>query len=73
MSAAARYMVFSLSGVQCGGCIANAQEALANVPGVDHIDFDLAGTTVTVAGDADPERVVQALAAAGYPAMLQNL
>ena len=58
----------SVSGMKCNGCIAKATEAVAKLPGYVAAEFDLKAGTAVVKGDVDPQAVVQALTAAGYPA-----
>ena len=58
----------SVSGMKCNGCIAKATAAVAKLPGYVAAEFDLKAGTAVVKGDVDPQAVVQALTAAGYPA-----
>jgi len=63
---------FFVQGVKCGGCITNANTALAEVPGFVSAEFDLAAGTAKVVGDVDPQAVCQALTGAGYPAVVKS-
>jgi len=63
---------FFVQGMKCNGCIANANKALAEVPGFESAQFDLQQGTAEVQGDVDPQAVCQALAGAGYPAVVKS-
>lgn len=60
---------YSIQGMKCGGCIAKATDALSKLPGYVTAEFDLKAGTATVKGSVDPQSVVKALTAAGYPAI----
>ncbi|MBI3569842.1 MAG: heavy-metal-associated domain-containing protein [Gammaproteobacteria bacterium] len=55
--------------MKCGGCVAKATDALSKLPGYVTAEFDLKAGTATVKGNVDPQSVVKALTAAGYPAL----
>lgn len=59
-----------VQGMHCGGCVKRVTAALQPLPGVGHVDVDLAASRVTVGGvfPQGPEDLVVALTAAGYPA-----
>jgi copper chaperone len=63
---------YFVQGMKCDGCIAKAQEALAKLPGYEAAEFDLQAGTASVKGDVDPQSVCQALAEAGYPAVVKS-
>ena len=63
---------FYVQGMKCSGCIANANKALSGIPGFESAEFDLKQGTAEVAGDVDPQAVCQALAGAGYPAVVKS-
>lgn len=63
---------FYVQGMKCNGCIANANKALAEVPGFESAQFDLQQGTAEVQGNVDPQAVCQALAGAGYPAVVKS-
>jgi Cu+-exporting ATPase len=65
MSRQTRYEV---QGMKCAGCVANVDKALRTVPGVTHVQVDLAGRSALVDGDVDPQAIIAALGKAGYPA-----
>lgn len=58
---------FEVSNVKCGGCVEAIRKGLANQPGVQGVEVDLAGK-VTVSGEAlDRGQLTRRLAAIGYP------
>lgn len=59
---------YRVHGLKCGGCVAKAKSALAQVPGYVEAEFDLPTGAVVVRGRADSAAVVRALAHAGYSA-----
>jgi copper chaperone len=63
---------YYVQGMKCDGCIANANKALADVPGFESAQFDLQQGTAQVEGNVDPQAVCQALAGAGYPAVVKS-
>lgn len=64
---------FFVQGMKCGGCIGNAETALARVPGFVSAEFDLDAATARVVGEVDPQAVCQALTEAGYPAVVKSV
>jgi copper chaperone len=56
--------------VKCSGCISNAKPFLDEVVGTNQWNIDLADPlkTLTVPANADGEKVVNAMARAGYKA-----
>ena len=69
MSSETQYYV---QGMKCNGCIANANKALSEVPGFTSAQFDLKQGVAIVEGEVDPQAVCQALAGAGYPAVVKS-
>lgn len=61
---------YQVQNMKCGGCVAAATAAVEKLPGVVSAEFDLEAKSGTITGDADPEAVIAALNAAGYPAGL---
>ncbi len=57
-------------GIKCEGCAAAARTAVEKLPGIETIQFDLPGKTVTVTHDDAVERadVARVLSQAGFPA-----
>jgi copper chaperone CopZ len=59
----------SIGGMNCGHCAQAVRDALAKVPGVDRvIEVNLDAGRATVSGAAAAERLVAAVAAAGFEA-----
>ncbi len=63
---------FFVQGMKCGGCISNAEKALASVPGFVSAEFDLDAGTARVVGDVDPQTICQVLTDAGYPTVVKS-
>jgi len=62
-----------ISGMTCASCVARVEKALQAVPGVSSATVNFATEMATVAGHvSDPHSLVQAVAAAGYEASLQQ-
>ncbi|PKM45763.1 MAG: heavy metal transporter [Gammaproteobacteria bacterium HGW-Gammaproteobacteria-1] len=58
---------FTVKNVKCGGCVANIQNGLKDMPGVSAVEVTLAGQ-VTVRGEGLDRAVLTAkLAELGYP------
>ena len=60
---------FEVSGMTCGHCVRAVTEAVHGVDAGAKVEVDLQAGRLTVQGDAAPDRIVQALAAEGYPAV----
>ena len=63
---------FYVQGMKCEGCIAKANEAMSDLPGLVGAEFDLKQGLATVKGNVDPQAVCQVLAQAGYPAVVKS-
>lgn len=63
---------FDVKNMKCGGCTAAAESAVSKLPGVESASFDLDSASGTVVGEADPQQVIDALTAEGYPATLKD-
>ena len=63
---------YSIQNMKCGGCVAAATSAVEKLPGVEAVHIELASASGTVTGDVDPQQVIDALAAEGYPASLKD-
>lgn len=60
---------FEVSGMTCGHCVRAVTEAIHGVDAAAQVEVDLGAGRVTVRdGTASPDRLVQAIAAEGYPA-----
>jgi copper chaperone CopZ len=64
-------LLLNVENMKCGGCIAAAEAAVSKLPGVESARFDLETASGIVEGAADPQTVVDALTAAGYPSSLK--
>lgn len=63
-----------VQGMSCGSCVNHVTQALKPIAGIDDVAVDLPSGHVRVSGtlDAGVERLVSALADAGYPAKLAD-
>lgn len=58
---------FTVKNVKCGGCVANIQNGLKDLPGVSRVEVTLTGQ-VSVHGEGlDRAALTAKLAALGYP------
>jgi P-type Cu+ transporter len=58
----------SIGGMSCAGCVAAVEDALRTVPGVQEATVNFAEHTAQVVGEVPGERLVAAVAKAGYEA-----
>lgn len=58
--------VYKIKGMMCNHCKNNVEKNLARIEGVTEVRVDLAAGTATVAGDADPARIIAAIGELGY-------
>ncbi|WP_336037036.1 heavy-metal-associated domain-containing protein [Halobacterium yunchengense] len=58
----------TVDGMGCEGCEDIVESALTDVDSVEDATADAAAGTATVAGDADPESLLEAVEFAGYDA-----
>ena len=58
---------FKVSGMKCMGCVGNVFKSLESLEGVSIAEAQLATGLALVEGDAPSERIIEALATAGYP------
>ncbi len=59
----------NVSGMTCGGCVANVKRALSGVPGVNSVDVSLPEQTATVMFDearTSADAMLAAVRLAGY-------
>lgn len=61
-------IALAVSGATCASCVNTIEKALMSVHGVTHAHMNLADSTATANGDADPQALVQAVESAGYGA-----
>ncbi|SIT90899.1 Cu+-exporting ATPase [Yoonia rosea] len=68
-------LTLQISKLSCGSCVARAENALRAVEGVNEVVVNLASESAVVGFDspATPARVTEALAAAGYPAIAEQV
>jgi copper chaperone CopZ len=60
-----------ITGMSCNNCVGHVRQALAGVAGVTGpVEVSLERGEATVAGSAEPEALVAAVAAEGYDAVL---
>lgn len=60
--------IFKVRNVKCGGCVANVQNGLKDLPGVAGVEVVIAGGEVTVTGEGlDRAQIAARLATLGYP------
>lgn len=65
-------LTFDVKNMKCGGCVAAAESAVSKLPGVESASFDLDSASGTITGEVDPQQVIDALTAEGYPATLKD-
>ncbi|MBI6628481.1 heavy metal translocating P-type ATPase [Pontibaca salina] len=68
------YLTVQIDGLTCASCVKRTQKALAEVPGVQQADVNLASESATLrfSGAADAVAVRDALDRAGYPARIDR-
>ena len=58
-----------IKGMTCGHCVGAVEKALAGVPGVDRvIDVSKERGEALVQGEAEPEKLIEAVTGEGYEA-----
>ena len=58
---------YTVSGMTCSHCVASVREEVANLPGVEAVEVDLASGRLSVSGEGvSDESVERAVAEAGY-------
>lgn len=62
----------NVRGMSCEGCETVVESAVSDVNGVDSVEADRESGTVTVDGDADARKVVEAVDFAGYDGSLDD-
>jgi len=68
----AKETTFYISGLKCGGCIANARASLEKVTGYESADFNLEEGIMKVKGGVDPQAISAAMSEAGYAAVVKS-
>ncbi|MDE7160279.1 MAG: cadmium-translocating P-type ATPase [Muribaculaceae bacterium] len=64
--------VYDVADMTCSHCTARVTKVILALDGVEEVTVDLVSGTATVTGEADPQRVIEAISAAGYPAAIHN-
>lgn len=59
---------FSITGMSCAACVSRVEKAVQNVPGVTECAVSLLTNSMSVEGDADEKRIIEAVENAGYGA-----
>ena len=63
-------LTFKVLGIDCAKCAPPVKKALASVPGVTGVRVDTKAQTATIEGNAEPAKIHEALANAGFEAEL---
>jgi Cu+-exporting ATPase len=58
----------NISNMKCNGCVANAQNALQGLPGLESAEINLQQANAVLTGDFDLDEAIKRLTDAGYPA-----
>ncbi|MFA5531442.1 MAG: heavy-metal-associated domain-containing protein [Thiohalomonadaceae bacterium] len=59
---------FTVKNIKCGGCVANVQKGLKDVPGVENVEVTIDGGLVKVTGEGlSRARLAERLRELGYP------
>ena len=61
-------VTLQVSGMKCMGCVANAEQALEGLPGLEQLDISLEQGVARLSGRMDVEEAIIRLQNAGYPA-----
>lgn len=74
-SAVAPTLSVGLTGMSCAGCVRRAERAIMSVPGVTAVSVNLATETAAIVPGTGFEtgRLTEALATAGYPAVIERV
>lgn len=57
---------YTVTGMSCGGCEQNVEDALSDLDGVESVTANNEDDTVTVDGDFDEKSALHAIEDAGY-------
>ncbi|MFA7619963.1 MAG: heavy-metal-associated domain-containing protein [Thiohalomonadaceae bacterium] len=59
---------FTVKNIKCGGCVANVQKGLKDVPGVENVEVTIDGGLVKVTGEGlSRVQLAERLRELGYP------
>ena len=59
---------FNVTGMSCAACQARVEKAVSQVPGVSSCSVSLLTNSMGVEGDADENKIIEAVENAGYGA-----
>lgn len=59
---------YAVTGMSCAACSARVEKAVSAVPGVQSVSVSLLTNSMGIEGNAEPEKVIQAVEEAGYGA-----
>jgi len=57
---------YSVPGISCGHCKDAIEGTLSELSGIDRVEVDIEGKTVTVEGDATDDAILAGIEDAGY-------
>ena len=63
---------FNVTGMSCAACQARVEKAVSQVPGVDSCSVSLLTNSMGVEGDADENKIIEAVENAGYGASVKE-
>ena len=63
---------YIVTGMSCAACQARVEKAVSHVEGVDSCVVSLLTNSMSVEGDVDPSKVIQAVEDAGYGASVEG-
>lgn len=58
---------FTVKNVKCGGCVANIEQGLREIPGVEKVEVTLEGGVTVEGQDLSREALAEKLRQIGYP------
>lgn len=61
---------FKVNGMKCGGCVANVEKALKELPGIESVEVDLESAMAVVKGGLSAQAIGEAIDQAGFNAIL---
>ena len=63
---------YLVTGMSCAACQAHVEKAVSGVEGVESCSVSLLTNSMTVTGNAVPDKVISAVQDAGYGALLET-
>ena len=64
---------YNITGMSCAACSARVEKAVGKVDGVTQVAVNLLTNSMGVSGDVEPDRIIEAVEAAGYGASLKQV